>query len=157
MQIEFCPNICHGETGRVALRPSCGFVAHGGEKVDPRAKRASDWWLQKSEFVSPRMAKLIGGRAGLRVCSDACASDGSLAAAARFEKHFAVSLTREANPTPSRDQRDLRGRRVAHGRGLGRFMLSLGRRKNHYVFRQLGCSWFCTRSLIEGATCLSFY
>ena len=87
--------------GRIALRPLYDVIMRGGGGIDGRARWAIEGWARLLPDLAPRIKRPVGRTVDVRIYSDACATDGGMAAASLFSRSagdFTVVLTGNAEP-----------------------------------------------------------
>ena len=71
-----------GKVGRVALHPLYDLVTRGIEALDKRTMLALGWWIRLLPATAPKIVKPISRTVGVRIYSDASATEEGLAAIA---------------------------------------------------------------------------
>ena len=98
-KLNFAQTAVTGSLGRLALRPLYDLVMRGGGVLDKRARWALDWWIRLLPAMAPRIAKPISCAVDVRIYSDACTTEGGMAAIALLPRppgEFMVQLKRKA-------------------------------------------------------------
>ena len=85
-KLNFAQAAVMGRVGRVALRPLYDLVMRGGGKLDKIARWALDWRIRLLPALAPRVVKPVGCTADVGIYSDACTTDGGMAAIALFPR-----------------------------------------------------------------------
>ena len=75
-----------GKIGRVALRPLYDILMRGEGVIDKRARWALEWQTRLLPATAPRIAKPINWTVGVGIYSDACTTEGGMAAIALFPR-----------------------------------------------------------------------
>ena len=92
-----------GKVGRVSLPPLYDAVMKGGGEIDKKARWAVERRLKLLPNLAPRIIKPIGRAVGGTIYSDACATEGGVAAVTLFsigENGLTVFLGGNAEPLP---------------------------------------------------------